>query len=175
MRLYSIYVLLLLTAACVANVLNVPSEQYPSIQQAINLALSGDTIIVAPGRYFENINFLGKAITVRSSDPNDPNIVAATIIDGNRPADVNFASVVTFKNGETSNSVLEGFTITGGTGSWLQVYWQYQRLSVEPLRRRNIVLKLFQPDNKKKYHNKQHCRPGRRNILLQPQQRNNHR
>jgi len=125
MRSYSICILLL-TAACFADVLNVPSEEYPSIQEAINHAISGDTIIVAPGRYFENINFLGKAITVRSSDPNDPNIAAATIIDGNCPADVNFASVVTFKNGETTASILEGFTITGGTGSWVSVWWQYQ-------------------------------------------------
>jgi parallel beta-helix repeat protein len=126
MRLYSICILLLLTAVCFADVLNVPSEQYPSIRQAINAAISGDEIVVAPGRYFENINFLGKAIIVRSSDPNDPNIAATTIIDGNSPADVNFASVVTFKNGETNASILEGFTITGGTGSWLQVYWEYK-------------------------------------------------
>jgi parallel beta-helix repeat protein len=126
MRLYSICILLLLTATCLANVLNVPSEEYPSIQQAINRAINGDTIIAAPGRYFENINYLGKAVTVRSQDPNDPNVVATTIIDGNRPADVNFGSAVTFKNGETNTSVLEGFTITGGTGSWLKVYWEYK-------------------------------------------------
>jgi parallel beta-helix repeat protein len=126
MRLYSVYVLLLLPAICFADVLNVPSEGYPSIQQAINLSTNGDTIIVAPGRYFENINFIGKAITVRSQDPNDPNTAAATIIDGNRPADINFGSVVTFSNGETANSILEGFTITGGTGSWLKVYWEYK-------------------------------------------------
>ena len=126
MRLSSICSLLLLTAACVADVLNVPSEEYPSIQQAINLASDGNTIVVAPGRYYENINFLGKAVTVRSSNPNDPNIVATTIIDGNRPADANFASVVTFKNGETTTSVIEGFTITGGTGSWLSVWWQFK-------------------------------------------------
>lgn len=126
MRLYLISTVLLLTAACFADVLNVPSEEYPSIQQAINLAINGDTIIVAPGRYFENINFRGKTITIRSTDPNDPNIVAATIIDGNSPADINFASVVTFKTGETNTSVLEGFTITGGTGSWLKVYWEFK-------------------------------------------------
>lgn len=126
MRLYSICILLLLTATCLADVLNVPSEEYLSIQQAIDGAINGDTIIAAPGRYFENINFLGKAVTVRSQDPNDPNVVATTIIDGNCPADANFGSVVTFKNGETNASVLEGFTITGGTGSWLKVYWEYK-------------------------------------------------
>jgi parallel beta-helix repeat protein len=125
-RLSSICILLLLTAAGLADVLNVPSGPYPSIQQAINLAEGGDTIIVASGRYFENIDFLGKAVTVRSSDPNDANIVAATIIDGNCPSDINSASVVTFKSGETSASVIEGFTLTGGTGSWLQVYWEFK-------------------------------------------------
>lgn len=126
MRLYLIYALLLFTAVCFADVLNVPSEQYPSIQQAINVAVSNDEIVVAPGRYFENINFLGKAVTIRSSDPNNPDTVATTIIDGNSPADVNSASVVTFKNGETNASILEGFTITGGTGSWLKVYWEFK-------------------------------------------------
>lgn len=126
MRLYSIWLLLFATAVCGAGVINVPSQQYPSIQQAINLAANGDIIIVAPGRYFENINFFGKAIIIRSQDPNDSNIVSATIIEGNRPADVNFASVVTFKNGETANSILEGFTITGGSGSWLQIYWEFK-------------------------------------------------
>ena len=125
MRIFFACFWLLLTATCTAEVLNVPSGEFASIQQAINLSVNNDTIIVAPGRYFENINFLGKAITVRSSDPNDPNIVAITIIDGNRPEDVNFASVVTFKTGETSASSIEGFTITGGTGSWLSVYWQF--------------------------------------------------
>lgn len=126
MRLYSIWLSLLFAVISFAGALNVPGEEYLSIQQAINLATNGDTIVVAPGRYFENIDFLGKAITVRSSDPNDPDIVTITIIDGNCPEDINFASVVTFKNGETSASVIEGFTITGGTGSWLSVYWQFK-------------------------------------------------
>src|SRR5262245_8149847 len=54
----------------------VPSDQ-PTIQSAINVATDGDRVLVAPGTYFENINFGKKAITVTSeSGPQD------TIIDG---------------------------------------------------------------------------------------------
>jgi len=109
------------------RVLYVPDE-YPKIQSAINDANDWDTVIVSAGRYQENINFLGKAITVQSTDPNDPNVAAGTIIDGNAPADSNFGSVVTFNSGENANSVLSGFTITGGTGSWLLVSWEFQGL-----------------------------------------------
>lgn len=48
---------------------------------AINSAKSGDEIAADQGRYSESINFGGKAIILRSSDPNDPNVVAKTIID----------------------------------------------------------------------------------------------
>ena len=94
-----------------------------SIQSVINQAANGDTIVVLAGTYHENIDFNGKAITVRSTDPNDPNVVAATIIDGSTPTDPNTGSVVTFKNGEGNNSELSGFTITGGTGTWIVVAW----------------------------------------------------
>jgi parallel beta-helix repeat protein len=87
-----------------ANTLLVPS-QFLTIQQAINAAQNGDTVLVAPGTYIENINFIGKAITVRSgSGP------LLTIIDGNHSN-----IVVTFNSGETSLSVLSGFTVTNGS------------------------------------------------------------
>ena len=56
-----------------------------------------------------NINFLGRAITVRSTDPNDPAVVAATVIDG-----MSAGSVVNFSSGEKSDSVLSGLTIKNG-------------------------------------------------------------
>ena len=111
-----------------AETLYVPSEQYSTIQSAIIAADTSDTIIVDPNTYYENIDFLGKAVTLRSVDPNDPNVVAATIIDGSNPVDPNIGSVVTFANNEDGNSVLTGFTITGGTGSWLLVSWEFQGL-----------------------------------------------
>jgi hypothetical protein len=108
-----------------AQTLYVPSAEYNTIQSAINDTNDGDAIVVSAGTYQENINFLGKAITVRSVDPNDPNVVAATIIDGSNPIDPNVGSVVTFNNGEDTNSVLSGFTIQNGSGQTDQtVTWR---------------------------------------------------
>lgn len=55
---------------------------YDTIQEAIDASNSGDTIGVSPGIYYENILFNNSNITVRSTNPLDPDVVAATIIDG---------------------------------------------------------------------------------------------
>ena len=62
--------------------------------------------------YTENINFMGKEILLTSTKPLDPSIVSSTIIDGTLNG-----SVVTFDSGETSGSVLNGFTIRNGNGT----------------------------------------------------------
>lgn len=82
---------------------------YNTIQAAINSASSGNTIEVSPGIYYENIDFLGKNITLQSIDPYDSSVRAETIIDG-QDAD----SVVKFTGGETNQAVLKGFTIQNG-------------------------------------------------------------
>jgi nitrous oxidase accessory protein NosD len=92
-------------------VIRVPGDN-PTIQSAIDGASAGDTVLVAPGTYVENINFRGKAITVVSEQ--GPEV---TIIDGN------FAGpVVTFTSGEGRGSVLRGFTLQRGdaTGQVLE-------------------------------------------------------
>ena len=57
-------------------------KDYPTIQDAIDAARQLDTILVSPGKYVENINFKAKLITVTSTNPQDPETVANTIIDG---------------------------------------------------------------------------------------------
>ena len=83
--------------------INVPADQ-TTIQAAIDAAKDGDTVLVAPGTYVENVNFKGKAITVTSSGGAD-----ATIIDGNQAG-----TVATFNTGEDRTTVLSGFTLRNG-------------------------------------------------------------
>ncbi len=99
------------------DTLLVPTN-YSSIQEAINASNNGDIVLVKEGTYYENINFRGKAITVASHYliDDDTSHISKTIINGSKPAYPDSASVVTFNSGEDTNSVLCGFTITGGTG-----------------------------------------------------------
>jgi parallel beta-helix repeat protein len=89
------------------------NTSYSTIQAAINEARNGDEIVVSPGTYRENISFQGKKITLRSTAPGDPSVVASTIIDGRSAG-----AVVTFSNGETREAVLAGFTIRNGSSSY---------------------------------------------------------
>ena len=104
-----------------ATIINVPGNQ-PTIQSGINAAANGDTILVAPNTYFENINFLGKQIVVASYFilNHDLSFINSTIINGSTPVNPDTASCVVFYSGEDSSAVLQGFTITGGTGTkWI--------------------------------------------------------
>jgi predicted outer membrane repeat protein len=92
------------------TLINVPSLS-STIQGAIDVAWEGDTILVQPGTYIENINYNGKNIVVGSLylTTTDTSFISQTIIDGNQTG-----TVVTFINGEDSTAVLSGFTIQNG-------------------------------------------------------------
>jgi hypothetical protein len=102
----------------IAGIVKVPQDQL-SIQAGINAAVNGDTVLVADSIYYENINFMGKAITVASYMIIDKDATHrdSTIINGSQPRRPDSGSVVSFASGEDTTSVIYGFTITGGTGT----------------------------------------------------------
>lgn len=103
--LFLITLTCVIQSVCVSATITVPGD-YATIQGAINIASNNDVIVVGPATYYENIDFLGKAIEVRSSDG-----PADTIIDGGQND-----SVVKFQTAEGAASILDGFTITNGSG-----------------------------------------------------------
>ncbi len=96
---------------CAAATIHVPGD-FPSIQEGIDAAVDGDTVLVADGTYTgdgnREIDFGGKAVVLVSE--NGPE---ATIIDC---ADtlVIFENGFYFHSGEDTNSVVQGFTIRNG-------------------------------------------------------------
>lgn len=114
--------------AAFADTIVVTSDSL-SIQAAIHAASDGDTILVAPGRYREYLNFLGKSIIVKSIEgPRFTSIVPSPILD---PFDT-FA-LVTFDHGETTDAVLEGFMLSGG---WIAIHCMNSAATI----RRNILI-----------------------------------
>ena len=103
--------MIIIVSINMAAVINVPLN-YSKIQWAINAASIGDTILVSAGTYYENINYHGKSIVVKAGD--SPDLV---VINGSQPSSSDSGSVVIFISGEVSSSILDGFTITGGTGT----------------------------------------------------------
>ncbi|HTU32791.1 MAG TPA: right-handed parallel beta-helix repeat-containing protein, partial [Candidatus Acidoferrum sp.] len=100
----SLTLLLLISEPAVAQkTIHVPGDA-PTIQDAINEAQNGDTVLVAPGTYDENIDFEGKSIAV-TSESSSGGGAANTIIMGSS------GPTVTFQSNEPPAAVLSGFTI----------------------------------------------------------------
>jgi len=89
-----------------------PEHPFDTVQEAIDASCDGTTVIVRPGRYFENINVRAKNITVTSSEPGEPYVVSDTVIDGN-----DLGPVVTFEGGAGPGGTLSGFVLTRGKGT----------------------------------------------------------
>ena len=85
------------------------SDDFITIQSAIDNLHNGDIIFVRDGTYTEHINFRGKAIALKSENGPD-NCILRSYPDSSEP-------VVFFSGGEDSTTILDGFKITGGNSS----------------------------------------------------------
>src|SRR5262245_45240779 len=69
-RLVAWVIVIVPSLICVAATFNVPAD-VPTMAGALSVASSGDTILVSPGTYTQNLNFGGKAIALRSTSGPD--------------------------------------------------------------------------------------------------------
>ncbi|MHC4361042.1 MAG: right-handed parallel beta-helix repeat-containing protein, partial [Planctomycetota bacterium] len=115
---------LLLAFQCSAEIIVVEpdgSGDQPTIQAAIDAAYEGDEVVLSIGTYTgdgnRDIDPNGKAVTIRSTNPDDPNIVASTVIDCNSNWPDEHRGFY-FHSGEDNNSILDGLTIKNGDARW---------------------------------------------------------
>ncbi len=108
---FTLLIVVLFGSICIrGQIINIPAD-YPTIQQGINAANNGDTVLVQPGTYFENIYIGFRNITLTSMYmfTNDTSYISQTIIDGDQSGNV-IQALIAF--GE-----INGFTIQNGNGS----------------------------------------------------------
>ncbi|MFA5499400.1 MAG: DUF1565 domain-containing protein [Candidatus Cloacimonadia bacterium] len=126
MKRLFVLVLILITvgllSAAVWEIKQDGTGDFKTINEGFHMARSGDTILVYPGVYYERINFQGKNINLTSlyrEDIDNREVIAETVIDG-----AHQGTVITLKNNETREAIINGFTIRNGSGEnhWASSY-----------------------------------------------------
>ena len=115
MRTNLILLLLVFVSVCSllpANIIEVKQDgsgDFTTIQAGLNASADSDTILVYPGTFIENVDFLGKSITLASTYifNFDDTVIYETIIDGNQASRC-------IKIRDCANASVIGFTIQNG-------------------------------------------------------------
>jgi predicted outer membrane repeat protein len=104
-----IFVFIILWKPAVAEIIIIPDD-YPAIQQGIDAAQDGDTILIRPGIYFENILVESKNLIIGSLFliTSDTSFISQTILNGNQAG-----SVIRLSN-IISGLKISGITVTNG-------------------------------------------------------------
>ncbi|MEZ5359923.1 MAG: dockerin type I domain-containing protein [Candidatus Zixiibacteriota bacterium] len=107
---FCITLLLFLNGFAISTIIEIPADQ-STIQAGINASVNGDTVLVSPGTYYENIDFTDKDIVLASTylTTGDTAAITATIIDGNGSG-----SVISLTDLDATFAAIIGFTITNG-------------------------------------------------------------
>ncbi len=110
--------LILVTAAISLSAVTITVKQdgtgdWTTIQSAVNASADGDTVLVWPGTYYENVNFNGHGITIASLEltTGDESYIGTTIVNGNQTGSCFVL------NDHEQNARIKGFTITNGSGT----------------------------------------------------------
>lgn len=119
--------ILLFSQTLFCKIIHVPQDQ-PTIQEGMNIANSGDTVLVSPGIYYENIQFDTTDIVVASLFLTmvDTAYISNTIIDGG-----NSETVVSFGPTTTTTTQLVGFTIQNGFGDGGYSKWKGGGINID--------------------------------------------
>ena len=122
------FTLLYSTATLIEIPDSLANNEFPqnlqTIQTGIIWSTAGDTVLVKPGTYYENLWFYKKGVMLAShfARDGDTATIKSSIIDGSKSTrGQGKGSVVYFTSAADSNSGVVGFTITNGTGTEAEV------------------------------------------------------
>jgi hypothetical protein len=95
-----------------------PERPFDQIQEAIEVAADGATVLVHPGTYRESIDSLGKSIKITGAGPEDRDHPTWPVIRG-----ITGKPVVSFTDGNDPNCLLRGFVLTAGNSPQAGGLW----------------------------------------------------